>query len=81
MWHLGTDEESHNSIDLTQISVDVRNLPFEDSKVKAALCVCGGLNGLLFFTNVTLLEILHLDKNNPHPLLRCNHAKFSKHVN
>lgn len=48
MWHLGTDEESHNSIDLTQISVDVRNLPFEDSKVKAALCVCGGLNGLFF---------------------------------
>lgn len=49
MWHLGTDEESHNSIDLTQISVDVRNLPFEDSKVKAALCVCGGLNGLFFY--------------------------------
>ena len=66
MWRLGTDEESQNSIDLTQISVDVRNLPFEDliclkSKVKAALRVCGGLNDL-FLTNVTLLEFLFLDK-------------------
>ena len=53
MWRLGTDEESQNSIDLTQISMDVRNLPFEDlnclkSKVKAALRVCGGLNGFFF---------------------------------
>ena len=69
MWRLGTDEESQNSIDLTQISMDVRNLPFEDlnclkSKVKAALRVCGGLNGLFFLPMSHFWNFFIWTKNN-----------------
>jgi len=33
VWSLGSAEESQNSVDLTHISVDVRNLHFEENLI------------------------------------------------